>query len=64
MATLPPVKPAWTIPEDGEEVVVGVLIAMPAEGREADMWDVEEDAEDAEVPEVCLGVMDCTVRGE
>ena len=41
---------------------MGVLIAMPVEGASEEMWDVEEDAEETEVPEVCLGVMDCTVR--
>ena len=63
MQTLPPVKPAWTIPEDGEDLTVGVMIAMPVEGRAAEKWDVD-DPEEAEVPEVCLGVMECTVRSE
>jgi len=61
--SLPPIKPVWTIPEDGEEVTVGVLIAMPTEGSAAERWDVDaEDAEEAEVPEVCMGVMATSVK--
>jgi len=58
--TLPPVEPVWTIPYDGEDVTIGVLIAMPVEGREADSW-VRED--EGEVPHVCLGVMASSVKG-
>lgn len=62
--SLPPIKPVWTIPEDGEGVTVGVLIAMPVEGAAADRWDFDtDDIEEAEVPEVCLGVMASSVRG-
>ena len=61
--SLPPVQPAWTIPEDGEDMVVSVLIALPVEGREAERWNVE-DVEETEVPEVCLGVMACTAKGQ
>lgn len=50
------------IPEVGAEVVVGVMIALPVEeGKGAEKWMVEE-AEEAEVPEVCLGVMGCTLK--
>ena len=58
--------PAFASPGDGADVTVGVLIALPAEqgrGRGADEWEVEEDR-DAEMPEVCLGVIDCRVNGE
>ena len=56
--TLPPIKPVWTVPEDGEEVTLGVLIAMPVEGKAADLWDLDDrDEDESEVPEVCLGVM-------
>lgn len=62
--SLPPIKPVWTIPHDGEEVTVGVLIAMPVEGAAAERWDIDaDDVEEAEVPEVCLGVMAGSVRG-
>jgi hypothetical protein len=63
-ATLPPIEPVWTIPNDGEDVTVGVLIAMPVEGAAADRWDLDtDDIEESEVPEVCLGVMASSIRG-
>ena len=58
--SIPQIKPQWTIPEVGEEVMLGVLIAMPGEGQN-DMWD-PEDVEEAEVPDMALGVIECTVR--
>jgi len=61
--TLPPVEPVWTIPNDGEEVTIGVLIAMPVEGRQAELWEKDEEVEEGEVPHVCLGVMASSVRG-
>lgn len=60
--TLPRVEPMWTIPDDDEEVVLGVVIAMPVEGKALDRWDLEQDPEQAEVPEVYLGVMSCQVQ--
>ena len=65
VATLPPVKPAWTIPQDGEEVVIGVMIAMPVEGKQDEKWDADgEDEDGVDVPEVCLGVTGCKVNDE
>ena len=55
-------EPAFEAPGDGAEVTVGVMIALPVEeGKGAEKWSVEEE-EEAEVPEVCLGVMECRVR--
>lgn len=65
--TLPPVVPAWTIPDDGEQVTIGVLIAMPVEGKAEERWDLkgdEDEPEESEVPEVCLGVMAQNVRNQ
>ena len=56
--------PAFVAPGDGEEVTVGVMIALPVEeGEGAEKWTVEEEDE-AEVPEVCLGVLECRVKDE
>jgi hypothetical protein len=64
-ATLSNAKAAYTIPRLGEEVVVGVMIAMPVErGQGGSRWDLREaDNEDErDVPEVCLGVVGCRVE--
>ncbi len=58
--SLPPIQPVWTVPADGEEVTLGVLISMPVEGKALDLWTPEE--EESEVPEVCLGVMGGVMR--
>lgn len=47
-------------PEPGADVRIGVLIAMPCEGQHLSMW-TPDDPVDAEVPEVCVGVLECTV---
>ncbi len=50
------------LPEDGAEIIVGVMIALPVEeGKGAEKWRVEE-TEEAEVPELCLGVMGCRLK--
>ena len=43
-------------------MTVGVLIALPAEENRGAEKGKVEDEEEAEVPEVCLGVMDCTIK--
>jgi len=48
-------------PPAGADVRLGVLIAMPTETPE--QWS-PEDTEEAEVPEVYFGVMECVVREE
>lgn len=47
-------------PGPGDDVRVGVLIAMPCEGPQLAMW-APDDPIDAEVPEVYVGVMECIV---
>lgn len=47
-----------------QEALVGVLIALPFQQRQAELWR-PLDADEAEVPDVCLGVMEVvTVEGE
>lgn len=50
----------YKVPEEGGEVVVGVLIALPSQGAAG--WEVDEDDDAGEVPEVCLGLVDCHVQ--
>jgi len=54
-------RAAYTIPNPGEEVVVGVMIAMPVErGNGGSRWDLRKlEEEERDVPEVCLGVVGC-----
>lgn len=58
-------KPLLAVPPAGTEVSVGVLIALPFEnpdGSSADRWVLDNDEDEAEVPEVCLGVMKSSIR--
>lgn len=48
-------------PEPGADLRVGVLIAMPCEGQQLAMW-TPVDPIEAEVPEVYVGVMECTAK--
>jgi hypothetical protein len=50
------------VPPPGSDVRVGVLIALPCEGM-GKAW-APLDPEEAEVPEVCLGVMEAYVVEE
>lgn len=59
IAMEPPV--VGEVPGPGTEVRVGVLIAMPSEGG-ASRW-TAVDPDEAEVPEVMLGVMEGVVDG-
>lgn len=52
--------PKYTIPPVGEEVTVGVLIALPFEKEES--WVRGEDKDEAEVPYVLLGVVGVRVE--
>jgi hypothetical protein len=56
--------PLYRIPHDKEDMIVGVLIAMPNEDvQREDRWSLTGDGgEQNEVPEVCLGVVGCQVR--
>ena len=55
--------PAYSVPDEGSSVAVGVLIALPSEdGQGTERASMGGD-EDVDVPEVCLGVMGCTVKG-
>jgi hypothetical protein len=57
-----PVQPSLTVPLTGEEVTVGVVIALPFEDRVGeDPW-VCDEGEEGVVPEVCLGVMGCRME--
>ena len=55
-ANIPRSGPNWQVPPVGEEVTVGVLIALPFEEEVDDLWIGKEDGE-GEVPQVCLGVV-------
>lgn len=60
--SMQPADTAYAVPEDGAAVTVGVMIALPVEeGKGLEKWTAEE--EEGEVPEVCLGVLECTVKG-
>lgn len=49
-------EPAYVVPERGEPVEVGVVIAMPFQADPAEYWRREED-EEREVPDVVLGML-------
>lgn len=49
-------------PVPGADVRIGVLVAMPSDGP-PERW-APLDPEEAEVPEVFIGVMQCTVGEE
>ncbi|KAK4685836.1 hypothetical protein P7C73_g4295, partial [Tremellales sp. Uapishka_1] len=54
---------ADSAPAAGDEVSVGVIIALPSEGGE-DSWIMQEgEEEEKEVPDLCFGVMECRVDG-
>lgn len=68
--TVVPRETSYEVPEEGSEVVLGVMIAMPTDpASTTNRWnprtDEDEDEEEDEgqqVPDVCLGVMEATVR--
>ncbi|WWC60349.1 uncharacterized protein I303_102920 [Kwoniella dejecticola CBS 10117] len=60
---IPTQKPVFAVPDAGEEVVLGVMIAMPSEGAMEERWNpLEEGEEERELPEVCLGVLGTTMK--
>ncbi|KAL7424697.1 hypothetical protein Q5752_000381 [Cryptotrichosporon argae] len=69
---VPPVAPpapadtaaptTYAVPDAGTHVVLGVMIALPVPDVEERKW-FPLDPEEAEVPEVVLGVMACRVGG-
>ncbi|WRT65733.1 uncharacterized protein IL334_002681 [Kwoniella shivajii] len=59
---IPTSQAVFAIPEPGEEVVVGVMIAMPCEGVMEERWNLLEEGEERELPEVCLGVMSTRIK--
>lgn len=63
-ASIKQTKPLLAVPPPGSDVSVGVLIALPFEDRDgaSDRWVLENGEDEAEVPEVCLGVMRSTIR--
>ncbi|OXG14940.1 hypothetical protein C367_05602 [Cryptococcus neoformans Ze90-1] len=56
---IPKVEPNWTIPPPGEEMLLGVMIAMPTQGRGEELWETEgmEEREERDLPNVELGVI-------
>lgn len=60
-ASLKQEGPVFKVPKQGEECVVGVLIALPVETRKGEQEREAMEEEDVGVPEICLGVMSCHV---
>ncbi|KAK6907403.1 hypothetical protein I203_101397 [Kwoniella mangroviensis CBS 8507] len=60
---IPTQKPVFSVPDVGEDVVVGVMIAMPCQGAMEDRWNITKNQDDEgeemgrELPDVCLGVL-------
>ena len=52
--------PAWRLPEEEEDLTIGVMIALPVEQKEK--WEKAEAEEEIEVPSVCLGIMTAKVE--
>lgn len=55
---------SYEVPDQGSEVVVGVMIAFPSqEGTGSDKWSVNSHDVDEEqqVPDVCLGIMEARI---
>ncbi|WVQ74696.1 hypothetical protein IAR50_004300 [Cryptococcus sp. DSM 104548] len=61
--SMPKVMPSWTTPEKGEEVVVGVLIAMPCSEAGEELWETMGEGEERDMPEVSLGLMSARMGG-
>jgi len=67
LKALDEIKPpqiSYEVPDQGSEVVVGVMIAFPSqEGTGSDKWSVSNsDLDDVQqVPDVCLGVMEARI---
>ncbi|WVQ93480.1 hypothetical protein IAU59_000554 [Kwoniella sp. CBS 9459] len=61
--TIPTSRAVFSVPDAGEEIVVGVMIAMPVEegSSAAEKWSLLEDGEERDLPEVCLGVMSAKI---
>ncbi|TYJ55812.1 hypothetical protein B9479_003464 [Cryptococcus floricola] len=60
---MPKVVPSWSAPGTGEEVVVGVMIAMPCLESGEELWETVEEGEERDMPEVSLGVMSARIGG-
>lgn len=57
-------RTTFQVPEQGSEVVMGVMIAFPTEeGKGSDRWSVSSGGvnEEQQVPDVCLGIMQTTI---
>jgi hypothetical protein len=62
--TIQPAQTSFEIPDQGSEVVVGVMIAFPSqEGTGSDKWSMNsaDMDEGQQVPDVCLGIMEATI---
>ncbi|WWC68583.1 uncharacterized protein I206_102513 [Kwoniella pini CBS 10737] len=60
---IPTQKANFKVPENGEEVILGVMIAMPCQGVMEERWNLIQDGEEErELPEVCLGVLGTTMK--
>lgn len=60
-------RTTFEVPEQGSEVVMGVMIAFPTEeGTGSDRWSLTSGGMDEEqqVPDVCLGIMEATIGEE
>ena len=52
----------FEVPDQGSEVVVGVMIAFPSQDGGSDKWSVSSGGQDEqEVPDVCLGIMEAKI---
>lgn len=56
---IPKTEPKWTIPPPGEEMILGVMIAMPTQGKGEELWETEgmEEGEEKDLPNVELGLI-------
>ncbi|WVR03758.1 hypothetical protein IAU60_000753 [Kwoniella sp. DSM 27419] len=59
--TIPKAKAMFEIPPVGTEVMLGVMIAMPVQGADEERWNLLEEGEERDLPEVCLGVMNAKI---
>ncbi|ODN86558.1 hypothetical protein L198_07252 [Cryptococcus wingfieldii CBS 7118] len=60
---MPKVVPSWSAPDTGEEVVVGVMIAMPCLESGEELWEAVEEGEERDMPEVSFGIMSARIGG-
>jgi hypothetical protein len=56
-----PADITFEVPEQGSEVVLGVMIAFPSQEGGSDRWSLSSDVEEQQVPDVCLGIMEATI---